>query len=401
MLIENYTPFVGRGDVEEIKRLADSIWGAKVLHVNSTMVGGGVAEILHRLVPLMNDVGIDTDWQIFKGDENFFRITKKIHNLLHLPSAEGLDSREILTFHDYTCRNLGAIDTSPYDVVFIHDPQPVGLIIKRGNGQKWIWRCHIDVSTPTESVWRFVQTFSNGYDGSIFHVPEFISADLEIPAFIIPPSIDPLHDKNRDLEEDFVQSVLSRFGVDPDRPIVAQISRFDRLKDPIGLIRAYRIVRKTLDCQLLLAGSFADDDPEAVQVLEEIYAEIGKDPDIRLLNLPANSHLEINAFQRAATVVVQKSVREGFGLVVSEAMWKGKPVIGSYAGGIRRQIINESTGFFVHSIEGSAHRIKQLILNRELLEKMGRNAREQVRHNFLITRHLKDYLMVVKKLLKG
>ncbi|MFA7463563.1 MAG: glycosyltransferase, partial [Syntrophales bacterium] len=172
-------------------------------------------------------------------------------------------------------------------------------------------------------------------------------------------------------------------------------------KDPIGLIRAYRIVRKTLDCQLLLAGSFADDDPEAVQVLEEIYAEIGKDPDIRLLNLPANSHLEINAFQRAATVVVQKSVREGFGLVVSEAMWKGKPVIGSYAGGIRRQIINESTGFFVHSIEGSAHRIKQLILNRELLEKMGRNAREQVRHNFLITRHLKDYLMVVKKLLKG
>jgi len=401
MLIENYMPFVGRGDVEEIKRLADSIRGAKVLHVNSTMVGGGVAEILHRLIPLMNDVGVETDWQIFKGDDHFFRITKKIHNLLHLPSPEGLDSHEVLTFLDYTYRNLDAIDTKAYDIVFVHDPQPVGLVVKRGKKQKWIWRCHIDVSTPTESVWRFVQTFSNGYDGSIFHVPEFISGDLEIPAFIVPPSIDPLHDKNRDIGEDFIASVLSRFGIDPGRPIVAQISRFDRLKDPIGLIRSYRIVRKSLDCQLLLAGSFADDDPEATQVLEEIYAEIGNDPDIRLLNLPANSHLEINAFQRAATVVVQKSIREGFGLVVSEAMWKGKPVIGSYAGGIRRQIINESTGFFVHSIEGSAHRIKQLILNRELLETMGRNAREQVRHNFLITRHLKDYLMVVKKLLKG
>ncbi len=399
MLIENYTPFIGKGDIEEIKKIAQSISGIRVLHVNTTPLGGGVAEILNRLVPLMNDVGVKTDWKIFKGDETFFKITKKIHNLLHLEGPAGLDSREVLTFLSYTYKNFPLIDTDPYDVIFIHDPQPIGLIVKKKEKQKWIWRCHIDLSTPTIPVLQFLETFSTGYDASIFHVPEFVPANYTVPAFIIPPSIDPLHDKNRDIDPTYISAVAEKYGIKRDKPLVVQISRFDRLKDPIGLIRAYRIVKKSLDCQLILAGSFAIDDPEATQVLSEIEAEVSGDPDVLLLNLPADSHLEINALQRMATVVVQKSIREGFGLVVAEAMWKGKPVIGSQVGGIRRQIVNGITGFFVYSNEGTAHRVKELIVNRELLERMGKNATEQVRYSFLITRHLKDYLMVIKTLI--
>ncbi len=398
MLLERYTPFIGKGDTEEIKKLAKPMSGVRVLHVNSTRLGGGVAEILNRLVPLMNDVGIQTDWKIFKADEKFFRITKKIHNLLHLESPTGLDSSEILTFLSYTYDNYALIDTETYDIVFIHDPQPVGLIVKKKGGQKWIWRCHIDLSTPTRSVLRFIETFTSGYDASIFHVPEFVPIGMSVPAFIIPPSIDPLHDKNKDLDPNFIPSVVEKYGIDMERPLIVQISRFDRLKDPIGLIRAYRIVKKSIDCQLILAGSFAEDDPEATQVLAEMDAEVAGDPDVIILNLPADSHQEINALQRIATVIIQKSIREGFGLVVAEAMWKGKPVIGSPVGGIRRQIINGSTGFFVYSNQGTAHRIRELIINRDLLQRMGKNAREQVRHNFLITRHLKDYLMVIKTL---
>jgi trehalose synthase len=398
MLLEKYIPYIGRGDTEEIKKLARSLQGIRVLHVNSTRLGGGVAEILNRLVPLMNDVGIQTDWKIFKADEKFFVITKKIHNLLHLESPTGLDSSEILTFLSYTYKNYALIDTDSYDVIFIHDPQPIGLIVKKNPHQKWIWRCHIDLSTPTRSVLRFVETFSRGYDASIFHVPEFVPEAFSVPAFIIPPSIDPLHDKNKDLELDFIPKIVAKYGIDISRPLIVQISRFDRLKDPIGLIRAYRIVKRSIDCQLILAGSFADDDPEATQVLSEMNSEVAGDPDVIILNLPADSHMDINALQRIATVVIQKSIREGFGLVVAEAMWKGKPVIGSHVGGIRRQIINGSTGFFVYSDEGTAHRIKELIMNRDLSQRMGRNAREQVRHSFLITRHLKDYLMVIKSL---
>ena len=333
MLIEKYTRFVGKGDVEEIKKLAGQMAGAKVLHVNSTRLGGGVAEILNRLVPLMNDVGIQTDWKIFRADEAFFKITKKIHNLLHLETPDRLGSREILDFLSYTFNNYQLIDTAPYDIIFIHDPQPIGLIVKRNGSQKWIWRCHIDLSTPTKSVLRFIEAFSNGYDASIFHVPEFVPQDFEVPAFIIPPSIDPLHDKNVELDQEFIRSVAAKYRIDLSRPLIVQVSRFDRLKDPIGLIRAYRIVKKTIDCQLVLAGSFAVDDPEATQVLAEMNAQLSDDPDIMILNLPADSHLEINALQRLATVIVQKSIREGFGLVVAEAMWKGKPVIGSHVGG--------------------------------------------------------------------
>ncbi|WP_457600853.1 glycosyltransferase [Hydrogenivirga sp.] len=399
-MFEEYAKYIDEGTLNELKQLARELKGVRVLHVNSTKMGGGVAEILHRMVPLMNELGIETRWEVIKGSQDFFKVTKKVHNLLHMPGRETLSHEDVIVYMRQTYENVSQIDTDYYDVVFIHDPQPLGLIVKKKRGQKWVWRCHIDISTPDEEVWKFLEMFVNGYDGSIFHIPEFVREGVQIPAFVIPPSIDPLHDKNRELEESFVRETLVKFGIDPDRPIVLQVSRFDRLKDPLGVIEAYRIVKRRYDCQLVLAGSFADDDPEGEEVYREVLEAKGGDEDIFALNLPPDSHREINAFQRAATVVVQKSIREGFGLVVSEAMWKNKPVVGSNIGGIRRQIINGVTGYLVNSIEGAAFRIKQLLANPRDRELMGRNAHERVRHSFLITRHIKDYLLVIYKLLK-
>ncbi len=400
-MFEEYARYIDEGTLRELRQLAKELKGVRVLHVNSTKQGGGVAEILHRMIPLMNELGIETHWEVIKGDIEFFKVTKKIHNLLHMPGRESLSHQDVITYMRQTYENVSHIDTDYYDVVFIHDPQPLGLIVKKRLGQKWVWRCHIDISTPEEEVWKFLEMFVNGYDGSIFHIPEFVREGVQIPAFVIPPSIDPLHDKNVELEEDFVRGVLERFSIDPDRPIVLQVSRFDRLKDPVGVIEAYRIVKRRYDCQLILVGSFADDDPEGEEVYNEVLEKKGDDEDVFVLNLPPDSHREINAFQRAATVVVQKSIREGFGLVVSEAMWKNKPVVGSNIGGIRRQIINGVTGYLVNSVEGTAFRIKQLLANPEARDTMGKNAHERVRHSFLITRHIKDYLLVIYRLLKS
>lgn len=399
-MLEEYEKFVDRGTLRELKEVARELAGISVLHVNSTKMGGGVAEILHRMVPLMEELGIKTRWEVIKGGKDFFKVTKKIHNLLHIPGRESLSPEDVLTYMRYTYENIAHIDTEPYDVVFIHDPQPLGLVIKKRSGQRWVWRCHIDVSTPDENTWKFLETFINGYDACIFHIPEFVREGVRVPAFVIPPSIDPLHDKNVELGEGFVRATLERFGIDPDKPVVLQVSRFDRLKDPVGVIEAYRLVKRRKDCQLVLAGAFADDDPEGEEVYREVLEAKGDDPDVFVLNLPPNSHKEINALQRGATVVVQKSIREGFGLVVSEAMWKGKPVVGSSAGGIRRQIIHGSTGYLVNSVEGTAFRIKQLLCDERRRSYMGKNARERVKHSFLIVRHLKDYLLVIWSLTK-
>ena len=400
-MLEEYAKFIEEGALLELEKIAEGLRGVKVLHVNSTKLGGGVAEILYRMVPLMNELGIETQWEVIKGDPEFFRVTKKIHNLLHLPGQERLTHEDVITYMKYTYENVSYVDTDPFDVVFVHDPQPLGLIVKKRKGQKWIWRCHIDISTPDEETWKFLEMFVNGYDASIFHIPEFVREGVRIPAFVIPPSIDPLHEKNRDLDEDYILEVLSRFRIDPERPIILQVSRFDRLKDPIGVIETYRMVKKRYDCQLVLAGSFASDDPEGEEVYGEVLEAKGNDPDIFVLNLPPNSHAEINALQRAATVVIQKSLREGFGLVVSEAMWKSKPVVGSNTGGIKRQVIDGVTGYLINSTEGAAFRIKQLLADEESRREMGRNAHERVRHSFLITRHLRDYLMLVNALIEG
>ncbi len=401
MLIEQYATYIGEGNIEEIKAVAEPLKGLKVLHVNSTKLGGGVSEILYRLIPLMRDLGIEAEWQVIKGDEEFFKVTKKIHNLLHMPGHDKLTSEDIITYMRVTHENLSYLDTSPYDIVFIHDPQPMGLIVNKKPHQKWIWRCHIDVSTPDEETWKFIEMFINAYDAIVFHIAEFAKEGVKVPKFIIAPSIDPFHDKNVELDRNFILSVLEKFGIDPERPIILQVSRFDRLKDPFGVIQAYKMVKKAYDCQLVLAGGYASDDPEGEEVYNEVMEEASKLKDVFILNLPPDSHYEINALQRAATVAIQKSIREGFGLVVTEAMWKEKPVVGSNVGGIRRQIVNGFTGYLVNSIEGTAYRIRQLLINSEMAKSMGRNAKERVRHTFLITRQLKDYLVLINYLINS
>ncbi len=281
------------------------------------------------------------------------------------------------------------------DVIFIHDPQPAGLVVQRYEiGRRWVWRCHIDVSMPQPGVWNFLRPYIEQFDAAIFSMPDF-AQQLPIAQYRIAPSIDPLSDKNKPLEQDFVAGILEKYGIDPARPLVTQISRFDRLKDPLGVIAAYRIVKKRNDCQLVLAGGGTTDDPEGEQVLREVREAAEGDTDIHVLLLPPFSDLEINALVRASTLVVQKSIREGFGLTVSEALWKRKPVVGGAVGGIKLQVVNGFTGFLVHSPEGAAERIAQLLRDRKLRERMGENGHLHVKQNFLVTRNLKDYLLTV------
>jgi trehalose synthase len=277
--------------------------------------------------------------------------------------------------------------------VVIHDPQPVGFIDSRDPSahQTWIWRCHIDLSRPDPAVWNFLEPFVTRYDGAIFSSPEF-SRQLPIPQYLFYPSIDPLSDKNRDLEPDFIDDVLTGFGIDPRRRIITQISRFDRLKDPIGVLRAYRIVKRYFDCQLVLAGGGASDDPEGSEVLAEVREAAGTDPDIHILELPPAAPLEVNALQRASTIVVQKSLREGFGLTVAEALWKKKPVVASAVGGIPTQVIHKHTGLLAHSVEGTAYQIRFLLSHPEIAQRLGEQGHEHVRENFLITGNVKRYL---------
>ena len=398
-MLEQYIPFVGEETIFELYLLSKKLKGIKVLHVSSTYKGGGVAEILHRMVPLMNELEIETDWKVLEGDEKFFTFTKKLHNLLHIPCGECIDSEEIVYYLKITYENFKKINTENYDVVFIHDPQPMGLIIKKRPGQKWIWRCHVDTSTPDPQAWDFLENFLNAYDACVFHMPEFIYEKIRIPTYTVRPSIDPLHPKNIDLSEKEIKTTLTKFGIDPKKPIIVQVSRFDKLKDPFGVFEAFKLVRKKYDCQLILAGSFAPDDPEGEGVYKDLLNITSDEKNVFVLNLPPDSHREINAFQRGATVVVQKSLKEGFGLVVSEAMWKSKPVVGSNVGGIKRQIVHGVTGYLVNSIEGAAVRIKQLLANKEFRDDMGLHAKERVRHRFLIIRHLRDYLLLIYKIL--
>jgi len=398
-MLEQYIPFVGEETIFELYLLSKKLKGIKVLHVSSTYKGGGVAEILHRMVPLMNELEIETDWKVLEGDEKFFTFTKKLHNLLHIPCGECIDSEEIVYYLKITYENFKKINTENYDVVFIHDPQPMGLIIKKRPGQKWIWRCHVDTSTPDPQAWDFLENFLNAYDACVFHMPEFIYEKIRIPTYTVRPSIDPLHPKNIDLSEKEIKTTLTKFGIDPEKPIIVQVSRFDKLKDPFGVFEAFKLVRKKYDCQLILAGSFAPDDPEGEGVYKDLLNITSDEKNVFVLNLPPDSHREINAFQRGATVVVQKSLKEGFGLVVSEAMWKSKPVVGSNVGGIKRQIVHGVTGYLVNSIEGAAVRIKQLLANKEFRDDMGLHAKERVRHRFLIIRHLRDYLLLIYKIL--
>lgn len=390
--ISDYLTIVGKNVVEELRLLAEKLEGKTIQHINSTSVGGGVAEILNTMVPLMNELGVKTRWDVIKGGEDFFYVTKAFHNALHGKQAE-INSRMYEIFLNYSNRQRSEMELSG-DIIFVHDPQPIGLIERKKDiGKKWIWRCHVDTSMPNMEVWNFLKIFIEKYDLSVFSAPPF-SRELMIKQMMIPPSIDPLSDKNIELSDDICEKTLKDFGIDPSRPIVTQISRFDYLKDPVGVIKAYQIAKRYVDCQLVIAGGGAADDPEAREVIAKVKEAAGDDKDIHILELPPASHLEINALQRGSTIVMQKSLKEGFALTVAEALWKGKPVIGSAVGGIPLQIMHNITGMLVHSIEGAASAIRYLLTNPEFAEKLGQNGKEHVRRNFLLTRHLKDYLLL-------
>lgn len=398
-MIEAYREIVSQHVLDELYRLADALNGRTLQHINSTRNGGGVAEILHRLLPLTESLGIRTTWDVISGAPEFFEVTKAFHNTLQ-GSDQELAHEDFDLYLHYNRENARRLRLSA-DVVMVHDPQPAYLIeYCRREGAQAVWRCHIDVSHPNERVWRFLRRAVCRYQAAIFHVPQF-AQDLPIPQFLIAPSIDPLSDKNRELSDAEITAITDRFGIDRKRPLLVQVSRFDRFKDPLGVITAYRLVRQTFDCQLVLAGGSAADDPEGAQVLAEVREAAAGDPNIFVLELPPDSNIEINALQRAATVILQKSTREGFGLTVSEGLWKGKPVIGGAVGGIPTQIVHGVNGFLVHSPEGAAFRLRYLLSHPRAAEHMGIAGREQVRRNFLITRHVRDYLLLMLVCLHG
>ena len=395
-LLQQYERVVGTEVIDQLWQLARLLDGMHIVHINSTRAGGGVAEILHRIIPLKHELGIDTTWETITGDADFFQCTKLMHNTLQ---GNRIDIPDLLLRHhenintENATRLKGLLEDA--DIVFIHDPQPAAMIesIPSRKG-KWIWRCHIDVSSPYRPVWKYLRDFVRGYDASVWSLSEFAQR-LPHPMYLIPPSIDPLSDKNSDMSEEELANAYARWEIDPDRPVITQISRFDRFKDPLGVVRAYRLVKDFIPVQLVLAGGGATDDPEGEEVFNEVKASAGDDPDVHILLLPPDDHRTINALQRISDIVLQKSTREGFGLTVTEALWKGKPVIGGDTGGIRLQVVNHHTGFLVNTPEGAALRIRYLLKRRDRLEEMGQKAREFVRENFLITRHLREYLTLV------
>jgi trehalose synthase len=390
--ISAYAPIVGSSTIEELYLLAERLAGKSIQNINSTAVGGGVAEILSRMLPLLYDMGVDVSWDVIKGNEKFFSLTKRMHNALH-GVAETFGPGDLDYLIEVNRENAKDV-LRDAEITFVHDPQPVALVEeKRSRGGKWIWRCHIDFTNPQPSVWDFLRTYVEAYDAAVFSAPAF-SRSLAIRQVLISPSIDPLSDKNRDLPDDLIDSVCRRFKLDRQRPIVTQISRFDYLKDPVGVIRAYKMVKAHVDCQLVLAGGGATDDPEGAQVLAEVHQEAAGDPDIFVLFLPPGSDIEINALQRASDVILQKSLKEGFGLTVAEALWKAKPVVASAVGGIPLQIAHKYSGILSHSIEGTAYYIKQLLNAPEYAKRLGLNGQEHIKNNFLITRHIRDYLLL-------
>jgi len=389
--LSDYVPVVGEGVVTELRLLGQRLAGKRVLNVNSTRVGGGVAEILNRLVPLLRELAIDARWEVIQGNEDFFALTKNLHNALHGASVN-FTQRDRQIFDEVTNANLNSIDLDA-DIRFIHDPQPAGLIKARdGSKGYWMWRCHIDVSAPAPGAWEFIAPMVERYDLSVFSAPQF-ARTMKLPQVLIAPSIDPLSDKNRELSQSEVEAVLTRLGIHSDKPIVTQVSRFDRLKDPIGVIKAWRMARGRFDCQLILAGGSATDDPEGAAVLKEVRELAGDDPDVHILDLPPDANIEINAIQRASTVVMQKSQKEGFGLTVSEALWKRRPVIAGAVGGIPLQITHKYSGILTHTIEGAAFWIKQLLGAPDFARRLGENGHNHVRENFLLTRHMRDYML--------
>jgi trehalose synthase len=392
--LDDYRDIIGQAHVDALRFLARGLKGKSIKMVNSTAVGGGVAEMLNRLVPLLSELEVPTHWDVITGGNDFFEVTKAFHNALHGTSYELTKSAQEI-FLMYNEQNRERLQFEE-DLVVIHDPQPVGLIRSRDKTPaSWVWRCHIDLSNPNARVWEFLRPFVEQYDAAIFSSQSF-ARQLPIPQYLFYPCIDPLSEKNKELPDSVVQKVCDEFGIDRSRPIVTQVSRFDRLKDPVGVVHAYKLAKKYVDCQLVLAGGGASDDPEGAVVLQEVKEAAGNDPDIIILDLPPWCAFEINALQRASTIVVQKSLKEGFGLTVTEALWKGKPTIAGAVGGIPNQIIHKLTGVLVHSVEGCAFQIRYLLTHPDFARRIGASGREHVKENFLMTTNVKRWLLLFR-----
>ncbi|MDP9236984.1 MAG: glycosyltransferase [Chloroflexota bacterium] len=398
--LEAYRPIIGDERTDEILALADQLKGARVLHVNATGFGGGVAEILATMIPLMSDIGLQADWQVIRGADEFFAVTKSMHNSLQGMYYDWTPAmREI--WLNYNRLNADLFDEE-YDYVVIHDPQPAAIptYLEERTGKragKWIWRCHIDLTEAQVQVWDFLRPHVEKYDGAIFTLPSYVKEDLNGPQiFSVPPAIDPLSPKNVELPEDTAKEILARYGIDANRPMVTQISRFDPWKDPLGVIDVYRAAKREFpDLQLVLIASMASDDPEGWDWYERTVRRAGEDFDIHILsNLNGVGNIEVNAVQRAARVVIQKSTREGFGLVVSEALWKGRPVVAGNVGGIPLQIIDGKSGYLVNSADECLEKLLLLLRDREAADRMGATGIEYVREHFLTTRYLRDYLNI-------
>jgi len=392
--LDDYGPIVGQSQLDTLRFLAKEVRGKTIKMVNSTAVGGGVAEMLNRLAPLLSELEVPTHWEVITGGNDFFEVTKAFHNALHgTPYELTRSAKDIFLMYNEQNGKRMQFDE---DLVVIHDPQPAGLILPRPETKaSWVWRCHIDLSNPNPAVWEFLRPFVEQYDAAIFSSQPF-ARQLPIPQYLFYPCIDPLSEKNKELPESQIQQMCDDFGIDRSRPIVTQVSRFDRLKDPVGVVKAYKIAKKYVDCQLVLAGGGADDDPEGAGVLQEVKEAAGNDPDIMILDLPPWCAVQINAIQRASTIIVQKSLKEGFGLTVTEALWKGKPTIAGAVGGIPNQIMHKLTGVLVHSVEGCAFQIRYLLTHPEFARSIGANGREHVKENFLMPTDLKRWLLLFR-----
>jgi trehalose synthase len=389
--LDEYRDVAPKGTVDFLYRLSESVSGRHFVHVSAVRYGGGPAEILRRLIPILNDLGVTARWEVLAADQEFLAVNRRLVNALQGEEHELSDSmRE--AYLETNRRNAESLSLEG-DLVMVHDPQPAALVKYRKDG-KWIWRCHLDLSQPQRPVWSFIRRFVVRYDAAIFSLNGFAQR-LPLPKFLIYPSIDPLSMKNRELPRAEVTQVTERLGIPRDKPILLQIAPFERMKDQFGTLKAYRLVKQHHDCRLVLAGGGVAHNPEGESLFAKIKEASSKDPDVHVLQLPPEADLEINALQRAATIMVHKPLKEGFGITVSEAMWKGKPVVASEAGGICAQIIEGVTGFLVRSEEGVAFRVHHLLNNPGLIQRMGGAGREHVRRNFMITRHLIDYLTLL------
>ncbi|OGR93549.1 MAG: glycosyl transferase family 1 [Elusimicrobia bacterium RIFCSPLOWO2_01_FULL_59_12] len=390
--LDQHIPIVGEQAVDELRLLGRQLQGKLMRHISSMAVGGGAAEILHRMVPYFRELGIDARWDVIKGNSDFDAVTRKLHAALQ-GQPQTLTERDFTVYRDTLAQNGADLDLSG-DLILTHDPQPAGLIMhKNKTAARWVWDGLLDLSAPQNEAWDFFRPLLEQYDAAIFPCPTF-APPISMRQILVAPSIDPLSERNRDLTAEQVHDVLNDFELNLEKPAVTQVARFDPSKDAAGVIDAYRLAKKRVDCQLWLVGGDPEEDPEGNSGLAAVREKAENDPDIHIFELSSTDHAAVNALQRASTLVLQKSIKEGFGLTVTEALWKGKPVIASALGGIPLQITHNESGILTHSVEGTAYWIRQLLQEPLYAKRLGENGRQRVLDNFLLTRHLRDYLLV-------